>query len=415
MKRTVGLLLVLAVTWCLLERPASACGGCVSPPNTFTAVQSHRMVIKLGIDETILWDQFIYSGAPEEFAWLLPVPTSDVVVELADGAFVQQIDEQTTPIVQPASPSPCSAAASGGGCGFGGDGFGGGFGPGPVEGVQVYDHAVVGPYETVTLGSEDPNALFAWLAGNGYAYPDSAIATLEHYTEQGGAFVVLRLRPGAEVSAMQPVRVRFRGFMGTFPLEMVVVGGSGVIDLSLWVIADQRYQAFNYPTVAIDESELAWDWAASRSSYGELFDEVVDRNGGRGWVTEYAATLEDSELAAVLSEQAPEDYVVATEQIHYPYITRLRTRMLVDHIDQDLQLAPAADATDVSRELFAQRNINYECTEYTSAASGPVRGSAGSGGKQMLLLVALAFLAVTCRRRGTAITSTCLPPGEARQ
>ncbi len=241
MKRTLLCLIAASATWVVLESRAAACGGCVAPPNTFTAVDSHRMVIALGVDETILWDQFIYSGSPEEFAWVLPVPSADVVVELAGPEFIQLIDEGTTPQVRPASPDPCAvmSGASAGGCGYGEGGFVA-FPPGPVDGVEVYSRGVVGPYETVVLGSEDPNALFAWMAGNGYAYPQSAVPTLEHYIEQGSAFVVLRLRPDAEVSAMQPVRVRFRGFMGSFPLKMVVVGAGGRIDRSLWVIGDQR-------------------------------------------------------------------------------------------------------------------------------------------------------------------------------
>ena len=89
--------MVAAATSFVLETHAVACGGCVAPENTFTAVDSHRMVIALGIEETILWDQFIYSGAPEEFAWILPVPNENVVVELASAEFVQAIDKGTTP------------------------------------------------------------------------------------------------------------------------------------------------------------------------------------------------------------------------------------------------------------------------------------------------------------------------------
>jgi hypothetical protein len=294
--------------------------------------------------------------------------------------------------VTPASPSPCDAAAAGGGCG--GSGFGG-FGPGPVDGVEVYDRGVVGPYETVTLGSDDPNALFAWLAGNGFAYPAEAIPILEHYTALGSAFVVLRLRPGADVSAMQPVRLRFRGFMGTFPLRMVVVGATGSVDLSLWVIAEQRYAALNYPTVEVDDGELAWDWSTNRSNYDDVFEAAIARSGGRAWVTEYAAALGQSELAAALADVAAEDFAVAGARVHYPYLTRLRTRMLVEHISEDLQLAPAEDASDVSREHVAARDVNYECAD-GAAASGA--GPLHDGRLQSLLLVALALAAGAGRR-----------------
>jgi len=375
-------------TWIVVEDRAAACGGCVSPPNTFTAVDSHRMVIALGVDETILWDQFIYSGAPEEFAWILPVPSSQVVVELASPDFIAAMDEATTPQVRPASVPPCDVATAGGGCGCGE--FGPGFAPGPVDGVEVYSQAVVGPYETVTLGSEDPNALFAWMAGNGYAFPQDHIATLDHYIAQGSAFVILRLRPDASVSAMQPVRVRFRGFMGTFPLKMVVVGAPGPIDLSLWVIGEQRYGSLNYATTTVDSGDLVWDWATNTSNYGEVFEDTIFRNGGRAWVTEYAAPLADSELAELLSTRALDDFTAARAQVHYPYVTRLRTRMSADYLNEDLQLAIAEDSTGIDRELIAQRDINYECNE--AATAGVTGRSRGNGAGQWLLLAGFLLL-----------------------
>ncbi len=378
------------------ESRVSACGGCFAPPVEFSAVDSHRMVIKLGLEETILWDQFIYSGEPEQFAWVLPVPSPDVEVEIASADFVQSIDVETTPIIQPASPS-CDGAA---GCGCGPEWS---MLPGPVPGVEVYERAVVGPYETVTLGSEDPDALYTWLSNNGYAFPESAIPTLDHYIQAGSEFLVLRLAPGEGVSAMQPVRVRFRGFMGSFPLQMVVIGASGALDLSLWVVADQRYATFNYPNITVDENELVWDWATSSSNYSELFDDLIDRNGGRAWVTEYAGGLPDSELAAILERDAGADYDIATSGIDYPYLTRLRTRMLVEHIDQDLQLAPSEDAGEVPRELFARQDANYPCATGTvgMAAWNPAR----PGHAQTLLLIGLAFGLATAmlrRRRSSA-------------
>lgn len=38
--------------------------------------------------------------------------------------------------------------------------------------VQVVDQAVVGPYETITVRSTDPDALRDWLVDHGYAIPE---------------------------------------------------------------------------------------------------------------------------------------------------------------------------------------------------------------------------------------------------
>jgi len=42
-----------------------------------------------------------------------------------------------------------------------------------------------------------------------------------------------------------------------------------------------------------------------------------------------------------------------------PVVTRLRTQILVEHIDEDLKLAPAEDSTPVSNFLLAQKDLNF--------------------------------------------------------
>jgi len=79
--------LATGLTILLVPRLADACGGCFAPSDTVTSVDAHRMVISLSPNSTTLWDQIRYSGRPADFVWVLPVPTSDARVELADDAF----------------------------------------------------------------------------------------------------------------------------------------------------------------------------------------------------------------------------------------------------------------------------------------------------------------------------------------
>lgn len=342
------------------EQTASACGGCVSPPGAFTAVDSHRMVVKLGLEESILWDQFTYTGAPEEFAWVLPVPSPDTIIEIADSAFIDTIDEATAPRVL--SP-PCS---DGGGCGTG---CGDWAPPSLADNVTVHQRSVVGPYETVVLGADDPNALYAWLGQNGYAFPDTGRPVVDYYIGQGSSFVVLRLRPGQEVSAMQPVRVRFKGFMGQFPLKMVTLGASGVLELSLWIAAEQRYAASNYENIRINEDNLVWDWETGRSNYDEAFDKTILDAGGRAWITEYSSVLKGSELDEKLREAAPREHAFLSAGPQSPVITRLRTRMLAEYLTEDLMLGPAEHAAEVAREVMAYA-ASGECAQAVAGSSG---------------------------------------------
>src|SRR5262245_2348241 len=62
-------LLALATT---TVNDAHACGGCFVMQSENTQVTSHRMILSVSPQETTLWDQIVYSGAPQSFAWVLP-------------------------------------------------------------------------------------------------------------------------------------------------------------------------------------------------------------------------------------------------------------------------------------------------------------------------------------------------------
>lgn len=389
--RVVGALSFVSLVALLVAtapREAEACGGCVAPPGNFSAVDSHRMVVKLGLEESILWDQFIYSGVPEEFAWILPVPSPETVVEIADGDFIDIIDRETAPIVAP----PACATANAGGCDSGCSSF---TPPNLAEEVTVHRHEMVGPYETVVIGAEDPNAIYAWLGQNNYAFPDDGLPVLDYYTERESSFVVLRLRPGEEVSAMQPVRVRFKGYMGQFPLRMISLGVAGAVDLSLWIVADDRYGPMNFESRRIDPTSVAWNWESNSSNYQLAFEQTIADAGGSAWITEYAQPLENSPVAGALFADAPADLAMAKAGIHYPVLTRMRTTLPVSALSEDLILGLSDDPSMVPREIVAEQNLG-ECGQPVAAGILP---NPADGPTQALFLLLLVAPALVMRRR----------------
>ncbi len=217
-------------------------------------------------------------------------------------------------------------------------------------GVDVYREEVVGPYETVVIGSEDPGALVAWLGEHGYNIPDTAAPIIQHYTELQMKFVALRLAPDQGVSAMQPIRVEYAGYMATFPLRMVTVGAYASLQMTLWVMGEQRYRPLNYGDAVIDPGELVWDFAANRSNYTDLFRAVIDRAGGRAWITQLARPLAD------FTFESPELGLVRADT-RYPFLTRLATDMLVDHLSEDLELGPS-DQGWLPSSLSAEQYVN---------------------------------------------------------
>src|SRR3970040_1473761 len=123
MRRIAIAVILVAAATTLSARPRSAraCGGCFSPPETITSVDSHRMVIALSAGKTILWDQIRYTGDPQDFVWVLPVPSDQATLGIADSAFFEDLEAGTAPQIQgppPPQPQDCPPPPDNGGGGF---------------------------------------------------------------------------------------------------------------------------------------------------------------------------------------------------------------------------------------------------------------------------------------------------------
>src|SRR5262245_54857800 len=158
MRRTILPLVLLGIcAICLPASTARACGGffCTNVPVDQSA---ERIIFAMNeaagtIDAYV---QINYTGSPEQFAWVVPVPNPPQV-DVADIATINELDGLTrpnyiSPPIPPDCPIPMPAAA----------------GPGGEGGVTVFGQGSVGPYNYAIVGSEDPQALVQWLRDNGY-------------------------------------------------------------------------------------------------------------------------------------------------------------------------------------------------------------------------------------------------------
>ena len=250
-----------------------------------TVVTDHRMAFSISTTQSVLWDQIRYSGDPKEFAWVLPVrPGTDV--EASNDAWFAALESVSVPtIIGP-------QRGGGGGCSFGcSSASNSAFGGGQDAGVQVVAEKVVGPYETVTLRSTDPNALNQWLGSNGYAIPANIQPTIAAYVKEKFDFIALKLRPGQGIRSMRPVRVVYPGADRSLPLRMVAAGVGAQVAITLFVIGEGRYRTQNFPELQIEPGDLVWDNAQNRSNYTELSQAAMGKNDGKTWLTEYARPL----------------------------------------------------------------------------------------------------------------------------
>jgi hypothetical protein len=163
-----------------------------------------------------------------------------------------------------------------------------GSGGGIESGVYVLHRETVGPYDTVTLRSSSGDALTGWLLANGYVIPPDVGPVIQAYVTEGADFIALRLRPGAGVTQMTPVRVVTPGGTPILPLRMVAAGVGEYVDIVLYLIGDQRFSMPDLLEVAPDLEALSFDYARADSNYLALRERALARNEGHVYVTAYA-------------------------------------------------------------------------------------------------------------------------------
>lgn len=266
------------------EQEAAACGGCVVPPNqTASDITDERMLLALSQTQTTLYDQIRYAGSPESFAWVLPIQgtvdvglSADVLFASFDGLTATTINPP--PVTCPAAPDECSS------------GFSASERSSPSAGqaadagtVTVLKQENVGPYATVQLKSTNPNALTQWLVDNGFQIKPDEKPIIEQYVREGFDFLAMKLLPNKDVKSMRPVRVTMPGASLSLPLRMAAVGTGAKVGITIWVVAEGRYEPQNFPIYRIEDSELSWDFATSSSNYTSLRAQKDQLYPGKAW------------------------------------------------------------------------------------------------------------------------------------
>jgi hypothetical protein len=304
----LGLVVTSALACAMVaEKDAAACGGCFHPPTeTGSVITDHRMILSVSPQQTTLYDQIRYQGSPSSFAWVLPIAGEAKVGLSADTLFTALDSVSTTTIVSPnpvcpGPPNNCPQPTNAGGAADASAAF--------DSGVVVSHNAVVGPYETVQLHSTDPTALNTWLTTNGYAVPADVQPIIAAYVNEHFDFLAMKLVPGAGVQSMRPVRVTTAGASPVLPLRMVAAGTGATVGITLWIVADGRYETQSFPSFRITDEELVWDWASNQSNYRALRAQKTAAAAGRVF---------EMESSLVVYKQ-PLEYAVERGSTPYPY------------------------------------------------------------------------------------------------
>ncbi len=386
-------LTLLGLGLALAPTDARACGGCFGPPGAAQVVTDHRMVLSLSTQQTTLWDQFQYSGNPEDFSWILPIRYTDRTrVQLASDDFLTLLTNIGVPALQRPQPPPYEP-----GCDIFDAERGGGLdasAPPPSAadasvdtGVTVLREEVVGPYAVAIVRGTSGMGLRDWLRMNGYFVPTAVEPVIDYYLGLNMDFVALRLRAGKGLNRMVPVRVTLDGYQPRLPLRMIAAGVADRVGIALTVIAPSRVEAMNFPNLELTDNDFVYDWAAPPADYARVFVSAYDaRNraaGDRLWLTESSMDQRRDTLSSLAARLPPRDgfappdggTTMATsspvDDVNVAFtglgstarVTRMRADVSVRALDRDLDLAASDRGV---RQRFYQFGVERNRPAYAA-------------------------------------------------
>jgi MYXO-CTERM domain-containing protein len=261
---------------------AHAC-GCLAPPDpSVPIVQAGERILFAMQDGVVTAHiQIQYSGEPEQFAWLVPMPALPTY-ELGTDELFTQVISQTQPrywvttdtpefcmqFPPPPPPPPPPPSA-------------------PPEGGPLVERGTLGPFDIAVLEADDPQAMLDWLAENRFFVPAGTDQAVTPYIRPGAYFLALKLQSGQSVGDLQPIVVKYQSELPQIPIVLTSVAADPDMPVLVWVLGDARAIPRNFFHTQINDARI--DWLDNGSNYIEVINEAVDEaDGHHSFITEYA-------------------------------------------------------------------------------------------------------------------------------
>ncbi|MGZ3421117.1 MAG: DUF2330 domain-containing protein, partial [Polyangiales bacterium] len=169
-------------------------------------------------------------------------------------------------------------------------------------GVKIEAKFAVGEYEVVVLSAKQSDGLEQWLHDNKYNVPKGASSALAPYIKEQQKFFVAKVdikkvqMDKQGVAVLSPLRFNYESQDFRLPVRLGLLNapaGHTKQDLIVWTLSKtSRYDVANYANVFIPTNLDVTDDTKKQfgTFYAALFDEAINKAGGRAVVTEYAWT-----------------------------------------------------------------------------------------------------------------------------
>jgi hypothetical protein len=289
-----------------------------------------------------------YRGEPSALAWVVPVPATPLnVLAHADARLFDQLAQMTEPQFD-----IMKAPSGGSGCGCGGA-----LGTAEQQGglVNVESRGTAGILDWAALTSSGADALLTWLNENDFDVPAEAASILDTYIAQDMHFLAVRINAPEQLTAdatgaidIPPLQFTCVTSQVFYPMAISRISAADPTEVLLYLMGYERMEAANLPNGVIDPNALAYDPnSPSLTNYESLFTDTIAELGGAALITEYA-NLEYGLVSPGLTTVWP-DAPAGTDRLDY--LTRLRTVLPRERMDQDFEFQAAASNQPVSSDF----------------------------------------------------------------
>lgn len=356
----------LAVLAAMFALPgmAGACAALFSPDAT---VQQSAQRIIFTVDEQVgeisAFVQVNYTGAAEDFAWVVPMP-SNPTVEVVEQEMFREIQALTEPrYLFPPRPACLRLPTDGDGVGSAPGSAGGG--------VDIYQQGQVGPYDFSVVGGDDAAALTRWLRENGYRITPLMEPLIKAYTDERMLFLAMKLQGNRDASEIQPVKMTFRATQPVIPLRLAAVGAEPNTKVYVWIFAARQATPANLQRLTIADDLVGLTSFSGNDNYSAVRSAMIDTSGGQAFVAEYAQPS---------AAFAPNDPTLRELARTYPYLTRLYGEMSPEEMTTDPAFTLDDRLPDISNVHDLTGRVNpYDCltndvlplNEQAASASSP--------------------------------------------
>jgi len=374
MKRLLvcGSLLWTALLWA--PQAHSFCGFYVARGDAKLFNHASKVVMVRSGDRTVLTMANDYSGEPDEFAIVVPVPTilQKGQIHVGSREVLDHLDSYSAPrLVEYFDEDPCRQYAM--------EDRAKSMAPQALGtmsrsreerarslGVTIEARYTVGEYDILILSAKESGGLQTWLLESGYTVPMGAHRVLASYIRQGMKFFVAKVNLGEQkrlgFAYLRPLQVAYESPKFMLPLRLGMVNADGPQELFVFAITKNgRVETTNYRTVKLPEGMDIPEYVKDEfpGFYRSMFTRQVENENREAVFLEYAWNMSWCDPCAAdpltadelrglgvfwLGSQGPQGFVPGGPQ--NTFITRLHVRYDARHFPEDLVFQETGDQSN---------------------------------------------------------------------